>query len=402
MVSEPRKAAHQPVWPPRTEPGYVLYGMPASLYTAKARSALRKARIPFEERSPSHGDFATKIIPAIGRWIIPVLVTPSGEILQDGADILDHLENLPQNPLCLTPNDPVLASISAIFELFGGEGLLRAAMHYRWNFDADNLDFVRADFSAALAHGGTRSGDNVVFETASRRMRQAAMAFGVTPETHALVEQSFIEFLGLFDAHLAHSPYLLGPAPTRGDMGLIAPLFAHLGRDPHPASLMKRVAPRVWRYVERMNAPDADASDYPETVLADAPIRDSLKALLRFIARDYLPEIEAHYRFTNEWLEARSDDLTGINGLSKPGERTIGFAPMLWRGQKVHIAILPYRLYLLQRIQDHFAHCAASDQAAILHLLRETGLEPILHLRTHRRIERVAHLEVWGYDQRRA
>lgn len=402
MVSDIRDTANRSDWPPQASHGYVLYGMPASLYTAKARSALRKARIPFEERSPAHRDFVAKIIPAIGRWIIPVLVTPSGEILQDGANILDHLENRPENPLRLTPDDPVLASISAIFELFGGEGLLRPAMHFRWNFDADNLDFLRADFSAALAEGGTRSSDRRVFDIASARMRKAAIAFGVTPETHALVEQSYVEFLGLFDAHLAHSPYLLGPAPTRGDMGLIAPLFAHLGRDPHPANLMKRVAPRVWRYVERMNAPDADASDYPETVSSPTQIADSLKALMRFIASDYLPEIEAHYRFANEWLEARSDDLTGINGLSKPGDRTIGFAPMLWRGQNVHIAILPYRLYLLQRIQDHFAHCAASDQAAILHLLRETGLEPILHLRTHRRVERVAHLEVWGYDQRGA
>jgi len=43
----------------------------------------------------------------------------------------------------LYPEDPVIKAISLLFELFGNEGLLRPAMHYRWNFDDDNLDFLK-------------------------------------------------------------------------------------------------------------------------------------------------------------------------------------------------------------------------------------------------------------------
>jgi hypothetical protein len=39
----------------------------------------------------------------------------------------------------------------------------------------------------------------------------------------------------------------------------MGPLYAHLARDPYPSVLMKQQAQRVWRWVERMNAPVLDA-----------------------------------------------------------------------------------------------------------------------------------------------
>ena len=68
----------------------ILYGMPGSLYTAKVRSYLRKQRIPFEERSPAHPHFREHVVSTIGRWIIPVLQTPDGTLVQDGSMIIDR------------------------------------------------------------------------------------------------------------------------------------------------------------------------------------------------------------------------------------------------------------------------------------------------------------------------
>ncbi len=36
--------------------------------------------------------------------------------------------------------------ISALFDVIGTDGLLRPAMHFRWNFPDDNLAFVRYHF----------------------------------------------------------------------------------------------------------------------------------------------------------------------------------------------------------------------------------------------------------------
>jgi hypothetical protein len=68
---------------------------------------------------------------------------------------------------------------------------------------------------------------------------------------------------------------------------------------------MKSTAFRVWRWVERMNAIDQDAGEYgavaPELTPADA-VPETLVALLRFIAEDYLPEVAAFVSYANAWL----------------------------------------------------------------------------------------------------
>lgn len=377
---------------------FKLYGTPGSLYTAKARSWLIKNGVPFENRAAGEPRFREEIVPKIGRWIIPVLEADDGELLQDGSAIIERLEadGLARWPTF--PDTPRHKLIGQIFELFGGEGLLRPAMHYRWNFDAVNQPFVGLDFAAGLATPGADPSEGAaVFQFAAQRMRKAMGSFGVSEASIPLVEASYEEFLALFDAHLAHSPYLLGGRPTISDYGLIAPLYAHLGRDPYPADLMKRKAHRVWRWVERMNAADLDCGEYgwpPAELFPDDGVPDTLKALLRFIAQDYLPEVRAYVAFSNGWLAERPDLEAGTSGLARTSERVIGRAAFDWRGVEIAVAVMPYRLWLLQKIQD--VADADSDKGELNALLSETGLTALATLRTARRIERIEQLEVWS------
>ena len=64
---------------------YVLYAMPGSLYSAKARSYLRKQRIDYVERVPGDPRFERDVIPQTGRWIIPVLERPDGTLISADA-----------------------------------------------------------------------------------------------------------------------------------------------------------------------------------------------------------------------------------------------------------------------------------------------------------------------------
>ena len=380
-----------------------LYGTPGSLYTAKARSYLIKQGVPFENRAAGEARFRAQIVPKIGRWIIPVLETPAGDLVQDGSEIISHFEATGQVPLPAFPATPLHGLIGRIFELFGGEGLLRPAMHYRWNFDASNAAFLERDFPAALAPtGADETTQAQVFAMASGRMRKAMAGFGVSPETIPAVEAAYAQFLDLFDSHLAASPYLLGGRPTIGDYGLIAPLYAHLGRDPYPADMMKRTAFRVWRWTERMNASDQDAGEYgapPPELFGDDAVPASLKRLLRFIAEDYLPEVRAFVGFTNDWLAAHPGIETGSTGLPRPQDRIIGQVDFVWRGHDIRVNVMPYRLYLLQKVQDDFDRASPAARSAMEALLEETGLSEITSLRTTRRVERKGHLEVWGEPQ---
>jgi len=384
---------------------YQVYGMPASLYMAKVRSYMRKQRIPFVERAVSDPHYGEKIVPHLGRIIMPVLECADGSLVQDGADIIDYFERQAAQQDSSTrlpayPSTGLQRVVSELFSLFGGEGLLRPAMHYRWNFDDYNLDFLKADFGIALAPAGAdRATRDAMFDMASARMRSAALSFGVNEESMALVEASYAEFLQLFSDHLKISPYLLGGRPTIGDYGLIAPLYAHLARDPYPAQQMRQTAPEVSRWVERMNAPEQIVSGYGDDSQALFPsdsVPETLKALLRYIAAEYLPEIEAHVDFANQWLVAQPDLRTGTNGLKDPGRRFIGMAEFDWRGIRLKTAVMPYRFYLLQRVQDCIEAATNDEQRAIESLFAETGLSAILALKTSRRVERENHLEVWG------
>ncbi len=379
---------------------YILYGMSGSLYTGKVRAYLRHHGVPFEERSLGHPEFAEKILPQIGRMIIPVVTTADGEVLQDGTDILDAFEERALGRHAIVPEDTVLRAISYLFELFGGEGLLRPAMHYRWNFDAENLPFIKSFFAEAMPAGLNDQQANEMFDFNSGRMRNAATIFGVVPDTMAEIERSYQNFLKRFDAHLSAFGFLLGSQATLGDYGLFNPLYAHLGRDPHPAKLMQTIAPRVFRWTERMNGPETYV-DHRLTASSDGLISaegvpDTLKGLMRYVADEYLSEITAHVAYANEWLADRPDLEPGTNGLENPAQRGIGMAEFNWRGLTIKTAVMPYRFYLLQRLTDCSANADDADQKAIRSLFAETGLEPILTLRTTRRVERVNHLEVWG------
>jgi glutathione S-transferase len=385
---------------------YTLYGAPLSLYTGKARSYLRRQDIDFREESPGGDRYLKHVMPTVGRFIVPCMETPDGEIIQDGADIIDHFEQGPGRALRtfdVYPRSPLLLAISHLFELFGGEGLLRPAMHYRWNFDEENLSFLRAEVPVLGPPAITPEVAEQYFQTANRRMRKAASSFGVTPESAALIEESFGEWLDLFSAHLVEHPYLLGGQPTIGDFGLIASMWAHLYRDPAPTRVIKSRAPRVGRWVERMTTSEPYVHEYVTdgSLIDDTAIPDTLLAMMRFVSEEYLPEIVAHVEQANAWLDRHPDIEAGTNGVDDPAYRGLargadGQATFAWRGIELTTGVMPYRFWLMQRLHDDLAGAPAGEQARTREVFAATGLEPILDLRTLRRVERHGHLEVWG------
>ncbi|MBT5157227.1 MAG: glutathione S-transferase [Rhodobiaceae bacterium] len=376
---------------------FKLYTWSVSLYSGKARAYLIKQHIDFDDISPADPHYDAVIRPALGRWIIPVMETPEQEIVQDGTEIIDWFENRQPTRLPAYPQTPRQLISSLIMEFFGGEGLLRPAMHYRWNFDDDNLDFILQQFGLfALPQMAPEERGEMALH-ASGRMRKAAVLFGVTPETAPQIEAAYEETLAELDAHFTSQPYLLGGAPTIGDYGLFAALFAHLGRDPHPLRMMQEKAQMLFRWTERMRNPSADMVEFlgrDESLLAQDAIPDTLKVLLRRVAADYLPEVEAMIAMSNDWLAEHRPAKNEMVGGESLG-RGIGMCQFAWRGVDINAVVMPYRIFMLQRIQDAYDKLGAADQKQVDGLLAETGLEAMLTARCNRRVERQNHREVW-------
>ncbi|WND02995.1 glutathione S-transferase family protein [Temperatibacter marinus] len=382
-----------------TDKPYILYGMMASLYTAKVRAYMRFHGVNFVERAAGLPEFTQNIVPKVQRWIIPTVVTPEDHIIQDGTVILDYLNQEEPNKGSIHPDTPVLQSIAHLFELFGGEGLLRPAMHYRWNFDEANLDFLKLAFRDVLPPNLSTEEQEGFFLHASGRMRKATIQFGVKDENQKDVEDSYDEFLTYIEAHLTNHPFLLGGRPTIADYGLFGPLFAHLGRDPKPLSIMQKKAPHLFQWVERMNAPAGNENHLyissKGDLFSDDAIPDTLIKLMAYVAEEYLPEITSHVGFANDWLEKNTHIESGTSGLDNPSKRSIGYASFDWRGKTNSSAVMLYRFYLLQRLTDYFGDLSAEGQRPVCDIFSKSNLTSILTLKTQRRIIRKECLEVW-------
>jgi glutathione S-transferase len=366
-----------------------LYGSPLSLYTGRARSYLIKAGLPYREESAVSSHYNKKVLPlAGGRRSIPTIETSGGEVIRDGVAIVDHFENSSGNSF--SPPTPKQNIISLLFDVIGAEGLLRPAMHYRWNFHEQNQKFLTFHFETLAPHGEKQQ-ENA--RNMMDQMRNAAAAFGVSATTTELVESLYEELLAKLDAHFAQHPYLLGGKPCVGDFGLMAPLYAHLGRDPKPLSLMQANAIRLFRWVERMNRPEPDCGEFEirnETFLGDDRVPPTLIEVLKQLAIDFIPETSAAALCINDWLAKQPDLAAGTEV-----QRGVGFGNFELRGISVDALAQPFRFYLLKRVQDYYQSLGESQRKEVEELLAACDMSEILTITITRDIGRQSNLEVW-------
>ena len=366
-----------------------LYGTPLSLYTGRARSYLIKAGLEYRETTPITEHCRNIVIPkAGGRASMPTIETAEGEVIRDGAAIIDHYEAM--NGHLFSPETPKQRILSRLFDVIGAEGLLRPAMHYRWNFEAENLEFLRFHFQSVMPRGPGRAEKG---DKAADQMRAACMAFGAVPETFELVETLYLELLEKLNLHFADQPYLFGGKPSVGDFGMIAPLYAHLGRDPKPLSLMQANAVRLFRWVERMNRPEPDVGEFEVQdgeYLADDEVPETLINLLKHIAIDFVPETRVAAQCINDWLDTQQDLAQGTEVI-----RGIGMGSFEVHGTTINALAQPYRFYLLKRVQDEYESLDDNGKKDVADMLSACDMKAVLDIRLTRDIGRKKNLEVW-------
>ena len=181
-----------------------------------------------------------------------------------------------------------------------------------------------------------------------------------------------------------------------GDFGLVAPMYAHLGRDPHPAKLMQQRAVSVHRWVERMNRADQDMPEFFNAgtgFIDDDDVPQSLMAVLRILAEDFVPETLAAADSINGWL-AENKPETGAPAVGRLAQ-AVGTATFVLRGQTIEALAQPHRFYLMQRVQDDYASLSETEKSAVDGVLSKSGMTAILDATLSRRIERADNLEVW-------
>ncbi|MGB0919736.1 MAG: glutathione S-transferase family protein [Alphaproteobacteria bacterium] len=361
---------------------YTLYGAEPSYFTGKVRAYMRKKGLPFRERFARGEHFDTIVRPHIGYTKLPMVEAPDGTILQDTSDIIDWLEAHHPDP-ALMPQTPVQKLVALIFEAYGDEGMIPPAMHYRWSFPDENMPFILPEFSrgrdGAKAIADPKGGGARFAE----RMASSLGPLGITEESIPAIEEAYWDFINLLEVHLREHPYLLGGLASIGDFGLRGPLYAHLARDPAPATLMKQRASLVYRWTEwsatpAMEGQPPEHADAPEAFLPEDAIAPTMEAILKLLAQDFAPEMISLITCCNEWMGGDLDTATGTTVPSMPnGSAVAGFHSFSLRGRTINRVARVDTLWMWMRPLGHYLTLEGADKAAADALLERTGLAPL-------------------------
>lgn len=360
---------------------YRLYGSDFSLYTGKARSYLRKKGIAYEEIRSTVNVYRKFIIPRTGVRYIPVLQTPEDDVLQDTTVIIDELETRFPEP-SVYPITPLQKIVALLLEVYGDEWLLIPAMHYRWFHKEDNK--IYGDFGSMIAPNMPMFVRNWLGKKIGARFEGAVPKLGITANSIPAIEASYEQLLADLNTHFMEHDFLLGGRPCIADFGFIGPLYAHLYRDPVPGELMKKVAPEVAKWVERMISTEIPNGE----LLPNDEIPATLLPVLKRMAGEQLPVLMDTDKKLDQW-RLDNPDATEI-------DRFIGMHAFAVEGVEEQRVILPYALWMFQRPIDYYHSLDATD--AVDTLLNSVGFKDELKNGLRNRLARPNNILQFAQD----
>ncbi|MCY4386826.1 MAG: glutathione S-transferase C-terminal domain-containing protein [Desulfurellaceae bacterium] len=267
-------------------------------------------------------------------------------------------------------------------------------MHYRWNFP-EHRAHIDAEFARGLSPHKDPEGQQADIAPIQAAFSGFPELMGVTPTTIPAIEGSHIECLELLNAHFLCHPYVLGGHPSSADFGLIGPLYAHLGRDPVPAGLMKNIAPNVYRWTERMfeaGLTDGEFVDTPCEFAADDSIPETLIPFIEYLFRDCGPQVRGMVETFNAWANRDPQPVSGTLVQADP-EGTGGAHPNLGafefnlRGTIIKTQAFANVVYHFQRVLDVVASLDQSGRTKFEALVAQTGGSELMATRIERRIQ---------------
>ncbi len=233
-----------------------LFGSEMSPYSVKVRSYLRYKGISHEwiERGPSNQSEFAKYAKLP---LVPLVVTPDAQGLQDSTPIVEALETKFPQP-SVHPSEPVAKFVSELLEEWGDEWGNKWMFHLRWSRPEDCLS-AGGRIAASMVAAGDEAARIAVREKVIERMRGRVGFVGSNDETAPQIEQSFRDALRLLDRHLAERSYLFGGRPCFADFGLFGQVY-EAWTDPTGGAWVERSAPRVLDWVQRMLWPRTEGA----------------------------------------------------------------------------------------------------------------------------------------------
>jgi glutathione S-transferase len=282
---------------------YRVHGVEISPYSVKVRSYFRYKEIP-HRWIPRNQDHEGEYQKYAKLPLVPLVVTPDQEGIQDSTPIIERVEGDFPEP-SIHPNDPVAGFISILLEEFGDEWGNKWMFHYRWAREVDQLSCA-----GRIARSMMPTADDA--KLAQRiaivrdRMVSRVSFVGSNPVTAPQIEDSFRDTLAILEPHFAKRAYLFGQRPAFADFALWGQLY-NAWTDPTPGALINATAPNLLAWIHRMLWPRAEGDFEPWSSLASTlmPLLD------RQVGRLFMPWTVANARALENGQEEFSVELGG-------------------------------------------------------------------------------------------
>lgn len=356
---------------------YRHYAWQMSYYSGKTRAYLRYKDIPHVEQVIRFWHMAL-IQKKVGAQVMPVVVTPEGEWLQDTSHIIDVLEQRhPAAPV--VPATPKQKIAAYLIEAWGDEFWVHSAMHYRWNFAENYTQLFRREGGDNLLPFAPRFIKNQLIDRIAAMLRGFLKGLGVVPGQLAAVEQWTHTMLDALDTHFAAHDYLLGSKPSLGDFGLIGPLYAHLGRDPYPARELIAKRPHLAAWVQRMQHPPTPKGG---AFLANDEVPSTLTPIFHSIFGELWPQLVVTL------AAAQKPIPTLAPGRGLP--RQLELIDITLAGHPYQLRARPYPLWMAQRLLDVFHALPPDEQRTVQAWLSTLGGDAAMQLDIKPRLKRMA------------
>lgn len=293
-----------------TQTPFRIYGSEMSPYSVKVRSYFRYKGLPHQwliRNASNQADYQKHAkLP-----LIPLVVTPDDEGIQDSTPIIERVEAMHPQP-SVHPADPTLSFLSVLLEEFGDEWGNKWMFHYRWAREVDQLSSA----GRIARQMQPRADERKHAETTAQirgRMVDRVWFVGSNETTAPQIETSFERALDLLDAHFAVHPYLFGNRPAFGDFGLWAQLYC-AWTDPTAGALIQGRAPALLAWIQRMLWPRAEGEFVEWKTLAS-----TLQPLLSTIVGPlFLPWSAANAAAIANGAESFTVTLNGQTWMQKP------------------------------------------------------------------------------------
>jgi glutathione S-transferase len=274
---------------------YTLYVMSNSPYSDKIRMYLRLKRVPVVEVRENLRNREAVLKARTGRTMVPVVITPADEALNDSTHITRRLEAACPTP-ALRPGDPGRRGFDAVVEEYADEWVVRAMLASRWLHDADaeqNRTVIAADMTCGVPGIDLATAKDVF----PRGITATLPPMGATSETLGFLLDDLRGLVVDLDGVFARHRFLGGAEPTVADLALYGQLN-QIRRDPTGRTVVGDPARPHGRWladVERRA--DGDAAEHAADTEPDA---ETLAPLARRIASTYLRFAVANARALEE------------------------------------------------------------------------------------------------------